>query len=151
MKWVLSHATDELHHWLLQQEENSRSLTLHLQRLSLRLNGFSKRLFFLQVQGFLQKKILLCSEYGVEIGEASFGGSPFSGQLTINGEKFFYEKEQEKLMLFDSEKTPVGDCEIADGTNLGKQEFYSLLFGFAWFVTADALVEKTYGVLQANL
>ena len=151
MKWVLSHATNDLHHWQLQQEENSRSLTFNLKRLSLRLNGFSKRLFFLEEQGFLQKKLVLRSEYGVEMGEVSFGGNAFFGQLVINGEKFFYEMNQEKLLLLDSEKHPVSNCEIIGEASLGKEEFYSLLFGFAWFVTADAMVEKTYAVLQANL
>jgi hypothetical protein len=150
MKWVLSHATDDLHHWLLQQEENSRSLTLHLQRLSLRLNGFSKRLFFLQVQGILQKKITLCSEYGVVMAETIFADNPFSAQIFINGEKYYYELEMGKLMLLDSEKNPIGDCEIANGTNLGKYEFYSLLFGFAWFTVADAMAEKTYEVLKTS-
>ena len=150
MKWVLSHATDELHHWLLQQEEGSRSLTLHLQRLSLRISGFSKRLFFLQVQGLLQKKILLCSEYGVVMAETAFAGEPHSGSLLINDERFFYEMEGGKLMLFDNEKNPVSDCEIAGDTSLSREEFYSLLFGFAWFVTADVMAEKSYAVMETS-
>lgn len=147
MKWVLSHATDEVHHWLLQQEEGSRSLILHLQRLSLRLNGFSKRLFFLQVQGLLQKKILLRSEYGVELGETSFADkSPFA-PIIINEQKFFYQVDGTKLMLLDGEKNNLGECEMAPDSAQDKVEFYALLFGFAWFITADAVAEKTYATL----
>ena len=126
-------------------------MIFHQQRRSLRLNGFSKRLFFLEEQGFLQKKLVLRSEYGVEMGEVPFGGNAFFGQLTINGEKFFYQMEHEKLLLLDSEKNPLSDCEIVGEASLGKEEFYSLLFGFAWFVTADAAAnaEKTKAVLEA--
>lgn len=99
----------------------------------------------------MQKKLVLRSEYGVEIGEVAFGGNAFFGQLTINGEKFFYEMNHEKLLLLDSEKKPLSECEIVGEASLGKEEFYSLLFGFAWFVTADAVVEKSYVALQANL
>jgi hypothetical protein len=137
MKWVLSHATDGLHHWLLQQEEASRSLILNLQRLSLRLIGFSKRLFFLQVQGFLQKKILLRSEYGVIIAETAFTDKPSSGQLTINGQKFFHRVEEEKLVLLNSENMVVGTSHMMPGAFTNRYEFYSLLFGFAWFLTSD--------------
>lgn len=150
MKWVLSHTTNELHRWLLQQEEGSRSLTLHLQRLSLRLNGFSKRLFFLQVGGLLQKKILLRSEYGVVLGETIFADkSPFA-PIIINGQKFFYQVEGTKLMLFDGEKNNLGECDVAPNAAQDKIEFYALLFGFAWFVTADAVAEKTYAVLETS-
>jgi hypothetical protein len=147
MKWVLSHATDELHHWLLQQEEGSRSLTLHLQRFSLRLNGFSKRLFFLQVQGLLQKKILLRSEYCVELGEVVFTEKASQASIVLNGQKLFYQTEEGKLFLLDSDKNILGECEIAQEAILNRIEFFALLFGFAWFVTADALAENTYQVL----
>lgn len=149
MKWVLSHATDEIHHWLLQQEEGSRSLTFHLQRSSLRLNGFSKRLFFLQVQGLLQKKVLLSSEYGVALGEAVFAEKPSPGQLVFNGQRFFFQTEEGKLLLLDSEKNLLGECRIEQKA-LHKHEFYALLFGFAWFVTADTVAEKTYAVLETT-
>jgi hypothetical protein len=108
-----------------------------LQRLSLRLIGFSKRLFFLQVQGFLQKKILLRSEYGVIIGETAFTDKPSSGQLTINGQKFFHRVEEEKLVLLNSENMVVGTSQIMPKAFTNRYEFYSLLFGFAWFLTAD--------------
>jgi hypothetical protein len=141
MKWVLSHATDELHHWLLQQEEGSRSLTINLQRLSLRLSGFSKRLFFIQVEGLLQKKILLRSEYGITIGETVFAEKALPGQLLFNGQKFSYRFESNRLALFDGEKNLVGECEIHQSTTFDKYEFYSVLFGFAWFLTADAVAD----------
>ncbi len=138
MKWVLSHATDELHHWLLQLQEGSRSLTLNLKRLSLRLHGFSKRLFFLQVQGFLNKKVLLRSEYGVVLGETAFAEKPSAAPLLFNGQRFFYTLENEKLVLLDSEKNTVGQSDISAEATTGKYEFYALLFGLAWLLTADA-------------
>lgn len=148
MKWVLSHATDGLHHWLLQQEENTRSLIINLQRLSLRLIGITKRLFFLQVQGLLNKKILLRSEYGVVIGEAPFANKPSPGQLTINGQKMYHRIEDEKLVLLNSEKAVVGSSDLTPNSLTDKFEFYSLLFGFAWFLTAD--VAEKDGLLPAT-
>jgi hypothetical protein len=150
MKWVLSHATDEIHHWLLQQEEGSRSLTLHLQRLSLRLSGFSKRLFFLQVGGLLQKKISLRSEYGVELGEVVFTEKASPASIILNGQKLFYQAEDGKLVLRDGDKVVLGECEIAQGADLNRTEFYALLFGFAWFVTVDSLAEKTYAAMETS-
>ncbi|RYZ57344.1 MAG: hypothetical protein EOO14_11090 [Chitinophagaceae bacterium] len=141
MKWVLSHATDGLHHWLLQQEENTRSLIFNLQRLSLRLMGLTKRIFFLQVQGLLNKKILLRSEYGVVIGEAPFVSKPSPGQFTINGQKMYHRIEDEKLVLLNSQKAVVGRSDLTTNSLTDKFEFYSLLFGFAWFLTAD-IAEK---------
>ena len=148
MKWVLSHATDGLHHWLLQQGENTRSLIINLQRLSLRLVGITKRLFFLQVQGLLNKKILLRSEYGVVIGEAPFTSKPSPGQLTMNGQKLFHRIEDQKLVLLNSEKAVVGTSDLTQNAINDKLEFYSLLFGFAWFITAD-IAEKD-GLLPAT-
>ena len=142
MKWVLSHATNELHHWLLQQEEGSRSLILNQQRHSLRLNGLSKRLFFLQVQGFLNKKVLLRSEYGVVLGETPLTEKLVAAQLLFNGQRFFYAVEDKRLVLLDSEKNIVGKCEITEEVAADKYEFYALLFGFAWFLTADAVADK---------
>lgn len=150
MKWVLSHATDELHHWQLQQDEGSRSLTLHLQRYSLRLNGFSRRLFFLQEQGFLQKKLLLRSEYGVEMGETVFSEKSSAAAFIFNGQKLSYEVAEGKLVLLDNEKNELGQCGLPQENRLGRIEFYALLFGFAWFVTADAVVEKTYAALETS-
>lgn len=144
MKWVLSHATDGLHHWLLQQEENTRLLIINLQRLSLRLIGITKRLFFLQVQGLLHKKIQLCSEYGVVIGEAPFASKPSPGQLTINGQKLFHRIEDEKLVLLNSEKAVVGTSALTQKAMDNRFEFYSLLFGFAWFLTADTAADHDH-------
>lgn len=149
MKWVLSHATDELRHWLLQLEEGSRSLTLNLQRLSLRLHGFSKRLFFLQVQGLLQKKVLLRSEYGIVMGETVFAEKSFPAPVIVNEQKLFYQVADEKLQLLDSGKNIIGECQLADRYGPGKPEFYGLLFGFAWFLTADS-VANTYEAFKAS-
>jgi hypothetical protein len=142
MKWVLSHATDDIHHWQLQKENGSKSLIFHQQRLSLRLSGLSKRLFFLNVQGFLKKKILLRTEYGIVIGEAPFAEKSLTGQLILNGQTFFYRLEKAQLFLLDSEKQLMARCDLLPEATVEKVEFYSLLFGFAWFLTADAVTEK---------
>lgn len=140
MKWVLSHASDDIHHWQLQKEDSFKLLTLNLQRLSLRLAGSSKRLFFLDVQGFLQKKILLRTEYGITIGETAFADKS-SGQLLLNGRKFFYRQDKKQLLLFDSEKQLINKCELPENPP-SKIEVYGLLFGLAWFSTADVAEEK---------
>jgi hypothetical protein len=143
MKWVLTHATDEHHHWLLQQDEGARSLIFNLQRCSLRLGGFSKRLFFLQTQGFLQKKIQLCSEYGVVMGEAHFSDKGFPASFSVNNQRLYCQRNGESLLLFNGEKNLVGECEMPEKAISDRFEFYSLLFGFAWFLTADAVADKS--------
>lgn len=140
MKWVLSHASDDIRHWQLQKDSESQLLTINLQGLSLRLAGNARRLFFLEVQGLLQKKLLLRTEYGIAIGEIALTDKP-SGQLTLNDHKFFYRQEKNQLQILDGEKQLISACTLPDNFQ-NKIEAHALLFGFAWFVTADALVEK---------
>jgi hypothetical protein len=140
MKWVLSHASDDIRHWQLQQENRSRSLIINLQRRSLRLDGNSKRLFFLEVQGVLQKKVLLRTEYGITIGETALTDK-LPGPLLLNGHKFFYRLENDQWMLLDNERGLVDVCEFPVSPP-SRLEVYGLAFGFAWFTTADAVAEK---------
>lgn len=142
MKWILSHTEDGIHQWQLQQEDKSKRLIVHPQRLSLRLIGTSKRLFFLDVQGFLHKKIFLRNEYGVEMGETAFTENPDSGDLLLNGQNYSYTADDRQLALFDSENNLLATSEIAREPALETLELYSLLFGLAWFITADGLTEK---------
>ena len=142
MKWILSHASDDIHHWQLQQEDSSKSLIAYLQRFSLRLSGLSKRLFFLDVQGFLHKKIVLRTEYGVALGETAFIDKPSSGLVTINDQKFSYSVSGDQLQLFDSEKQAISTCEVSPEATANKLEFFGLLFGLAWFSTADTVMER---------
>src|SRR5690349_8063968 len=111
MKWVLSHALDEVHHWQLQQEDEVKFLSFNLQRLSLRLSGFTKRLFFLEEQGFLQRKIFLRTEYGIALGETAFSEKPSSGQLMLNEKKFFFRTTDTGLQIFDTEKALLATSE----------------------------------------
>ena len=143
MQWVLSHATDGLHHWQLQEQSQTRSLIFNQHRLSLRLSGKSRRLFFLEVQGFLHKKILLCSEYGVVIAETAFSEKLQPGQLTCNGQKFFYTVGNNCMQVFNSEKQLIGSSDITPTGEINRYEFYSLLFGQTWFLTADTAIENT--------
>jgi hypothetical protein len=142
MKWIFSHATDNIHHWQLQKEEGRGSLSFNLQHLSLRLSGTSKRVFFLRLQGLLQKKALLHSEYGAAIGETTFAESPSAGQMIFNEQKIFYHVNDAQLRLFADDKQLLATCELPTETTIGKLEFYALLFGLAWFLTADAQAEK---------
>lgn len=142
MKWVLSHATDEIHHWQLQQDGGPKFLSFNLTRLSLRLSGITKRLFFLEEQGFLQKKIFLRNEYGIALGETVFSEQPSSGQFILNEKKFFYYTTDTQVQIFDHEKVLFAQSDIALFVHLEPVEFYGLLFAFAWFATADAKEEK---------
>lgn len=143
MQWVLSHATDSLHYWLLQEQSHTRSIIFNHHRQSLRLAGRSKRLFFLEVQGLLHKKIVLRSEYGVTIAETAFAEKPQAGQLLCNGQKFFYSADNNSMHVFDSNKQLIGSSSTDPDAELERQEFYSLLFGFTWFLTTESIVENT--------
>jgi hypothetical protein len=142
MKWVLSHASDDIHHWQLQKEVGFEFLSFNSQWLSLRLTGSSKRLLFLRVQGFLQKKVLLQTEYGVQLGETALTDKLSSGQLLLNEQAFFYEIGDYQLVLFNGEKQVLASCYLPEETVIEKLELYALLFGFAWFMTANAAVES---------
>jgi len=142
MKWILSHATEGIHQWQLQQDGRVKFLSFHRQRLSLRIAGITKRLFFLNEQGFLQKKILLRSEYGVAIGETIFIDKPVAGHLTLNEQKFFYRCDEGQLSLFDSEKNLLAVSEFDAAMATDKYERYGLLFGFTWLQLADGVAEK---------
>lgn len=142
MKWIFSHATDDIHHWQLQKERGSGTLSFNPQHLSLRLTGNSKRVFFLRLQGLLQKKVQLHSEYGAQIGETAFADNPAAGQLLVNEQRFFYHRSNAQLFLLDSEKQLFATCELPREAAVETFVFYSLLFGLVWFLTADLQAEK---------
>lgn len=96
----------------------------------------------MDVQGFLHKKVLLRSEYGVEIGETAFAEQPTAASLLLDGKKFFYQAESGRLELFDSEKNLLASCGLDVPDGMEKLEFYSLLFGFVWLQTAGVPTAK---------
>jgi len=76
------------------------------------------------------------------LGETTFADNPVEGQLQLNGNKYLYRAENNELKLFDSDKNLLATSETALPARMEKSEFYSLLFGFAWLTTADAVAEK---------
>lgn len=142
MKWILSHASDEIHHWQLESEKGAQSLSFNHQWLSLRLSGTSKRLLFLRVQGLLQKRVLLQTEYGIALGETALADKLSAGPITLNEQKLFYEVKNDQISLFDSEKQLLASCSLPADVSPEKLELYSLLFGFAWFVVPEVAAEQ---------
>ena len=134
MKWILSLASDDIHHWQLEHEQGVECLRFNRQWHSLRLTGTSKRLLFLRVQGLLQKKVLLQTEYGISLGETALADKLSAGQLTLNDQRFFYEVTTDQLFLFNTEKQLLASCGLPADLAFEKLELYGLLFGFAWFV-----------------
>lgn len=150
MKWTLCHASNGIHHWQLQKDDGLASLSFNRQWLSLRLAGISKRLLFLRIKGFLQKKVFLHTEYGFATGDTAFVEKPSAGQLTLCGQPLVYQTNGDELSFFDEGKNKIAGCTLPQRENLENLEFYSLLFGFAWFLTADGVAEKERAVSVNN-
>lgn len=148
MQWILSLASDDIHHWQLDNENGSECLSFNRQWLSLRLTGTSKRLLFLRVQGLLQKKVLLQTEYGISLGETALADKLSAGQLILNSQRFFYEVRDDQLFLFDTGKQLLASCGLHADHPFEKLELYGLLFGFAWFVTPAVLAERKKALTQ---
>ena len=149
MKWVLSQQSVDHHRWLLQDTQEQAHFTYHAQLHSIRIKAKNNRLFFLEVTGFLQKKIQLLSEYGVVLGEA-YGTQPLkNGLLIIDGQKCLYRWANGRLCLYNKNKTLLTetDIEFSEGTDLLEQ--FALVFSTAWIAYSNKKSLEPEALLMA--
>ncbi|HYO20900.1 MAG TPA: hypothetical protein VER36_00760 [Flavisolibacter sp.] len=149
MKWVLSHQSDDHHKWLLHEAHEPVQLTYNLSNHSLRIKSKNNRLFFLEITGFFQKKLLLRSEYGVVLGESSFTTTTKEGTLLMNELKYHFRIKNDQLSLSDKNKNLLSAVVIEPAVALDKQEAFALLFCQAWLLNASMHATKTKDLLVA--
>jgi hypothetical protein len=149
MKWVLSHLSDDHHKWLLQDANEQAQFTYNLQQHSIRIKGKSTRLFFLDVAGFFQKKVILRSEYGVALGDSPVTTNRTEGALSIIDFRAIYQWRQNALLLFDKNRNQLSTVIIEQSESLDKFEQFALLFSHAWIVYSNLQYKKAEDQLVA--
>lgn len=105
---------------------------------SIRIDGTQKRLFFISQEGFLQNKIRLKTEYGVEIGESTFIRSQHKGTLTISDNKFHYRTDGGGLYLSDRKKQILAAISFDGAHNVDGHELSAIVFSIAWLLNETA-------------
>ena len=129
MKWNLTYSVNDFHQWALNEDEIKVGLRYNGEAHSLRVHSDDKRLFFLERTGVLQSRIILKTEYSVEIGEAYFEKNRHAGIMVLNEKKYSFKVVGNYLKLFNRQKELVFEIDIADIDNLELFEFSALLFG----------------------
>jgi hypothetical protein len=129
MKWDLSASLNDSHHWTLNEDEIRIALKYNKEAHSIRLHSDDKRLFFLEKSGMLQRRMVLKTEYSVEVGEAHFEKNRHAGSLILNETKHVFKVIGENLQLFNHQKQLVFEIGIKDIEDLELFEFAALLFG----------------------
>src|SRR5690349_7608206 len=100
MQWVEHEQTNGFHFWTLEGNESIAELKFSPDSKAFRLHHNTHRLFFLEYAGVMQQKILLNSEYGVELGEMQLQKQGQYGSLVINDLKYYYSDDETGLHLF---------------------------------------------------
>lgn len=149
MKWVLSHQSYDHHRWLLRDAEEPAQFTYHLSHHSVRIKAKTARLFFLEETGFLHKKVLLRSEYGVVVGEAQAITAGRMAQLVLDGKKYFYCWKDGQLSLYNKNKTLLLNAAIECRHDTEKMELAAFVFLTAWMQTVTTEVRNAADLLVA--
>ena len=76
----------------------------------------------------MQNKVLVKTEYSVIAGECYFMKKKQAGALTLDGDKFSFEVNQNQIQFFSRGKI-VAQSEIEDFEKLDDLEFTALAFG----------------------
>ena len=109
---------------------------------SFRLNASTKRLLFIEPSGLLQNKLLLKTEYGIEIGEWMRMRNYKSGIVHLNSNRFTYNIGLEGIEMNNGEANVFLQCQPADIAELTKQELAAILFCLAW-VTIETCKKRS--------
>lgn len=147
MKWVLSHQSREYRRWILRNAEDEAEFTYHVYNHSVRIKAKTLRLFFLQQIGFLQKKILLRSEYGVVVAEAQAANRGRIGTLLFDNRKLAYRFDGKELLIFDKERKVIAEQRIECRDDTGKLEEMAFVFMAAWMAVSAADARKAEALL----
>jgi len=142
MKWFLTHSTNQLHYWKMEEDEFPAELKYNDQAKSFRLTSDDKRLFFIERVGFLQSKYLLKTEYSIVIGEVYPVKNWHSGLITIENKKFNYFLQHDTLTLSTKKESFSLSVEISDANKVNPSEFFALLFSSLRLLTTSYAGKK---------
>lgn len=102
------------------------------QSQSVRLNSNERRVFFLEEVGVLQSKVLLKTEYGVQIGENYYSRHQHKGLLYLSKEKLSYTIEANAIKIFGKRQHLIASFELDKAISLEACDVSALLFSLAW-------------------
>ena len=128
MRWSLTHSTNQLHFWKMEEDELNAEIKYNEQAKSFRLTAGDKRLFFIERVGFLQNKYILRTEYSVVAGEVYPVKNWHSGIAVIENKKFNYHLKDNLLALTSRKENFSLTIEVKDSNNLNPSELFALLF-----------------------
>lgn len=124
---------------LVKGPQGIATIKYNAQSNSVRLHSNDRRLFFLEEVGLLQSKIILETEYGVEIGENYLIKHQNKGILHLSEDKFSYKIDDTGINLFDKRKNPVAHFALDKATALDSYETSGLLFSLAWLIVSEGI------------
>ncbi len=143
--------------------ENGRPvLTLHINYRSSIFRAecqSSKRLFFIDREGFWKNKVVLKNEYGFPVGKLSYEKLfSNSGVIDIEGKQyhFSYNNNPEAELVFykDNQFTPLVSCgltsekgnvgiQLKQGEHIADTDMKYFLFALSWYLFLPVAQEHT--------
>ena len=128
MRWILTHTTNELRYWKMDQGEQPAELKYNSKAQSFRLTAVDKRLFFIERTGFLQSKYLIRTEYSQLAGEMQPGKDIDAGIILVDGKKFRYSLNDSLLEFASKQKEFDLKIEADNINKIGAAELCALSF-----------------------
>lgn len=128
MRWSLTHSTNQLHFWKMEEDECNAEIKYNEQVKSFRLTAGDKRLFFIERAGFLQNKYILRTEYSIVAGEVYPEKNWRSGIAIMEDKKSQYLLKDNLLALSSKKENFSLTIEVNDSNNLNPSELFALLF-----------------------
>jgi len=119
------------------------------QSLSVRINSGQKRVFFIKSAGLLQNRILLATEYGVEIAENHVKNRN-KGFIQLGHEKFHYTFNEETITLLNKAKQPLLELALQQTKSIDNYAMSAILFSTAWLIDANELNAPRIGTSVAT-
>ncbi|HYE53998.1 MAG TPA: hypothetical protein VD996_04115 [Chitinophagaceae bacterium] len=108
------------------------------QSLSVRIHSAQKRVFFLKPAGFLQNRIILATEYGVEIGE-NHARNRSKGMVQLGDNKFHYTVAASHITIRDKRKQPLANLTFRNPQPADSYTVAAILFSIAWLLDSGEL------------
>jgi hypothetical protein len=136
-------STDRTNFTLSQESNEIATIKYNARSQSVRLHSNERRVFFLEQVGLLQNKILLKTEYGVQIGENYHIKHQHKGIFHLSKDKFSYWIEQNAIRIADKRRQIMASFSFENAKALDSYELSTLLFSLAWMLTNGQISAAT--------
>lgn len=136
-------STDRANYTLSQGSQEIATIKYNPRSQSVRLHSNERRVFFLEQVGFLQNKILLKTEYGVQIGENYHFRHQQKGIFHLSKDKFSYWIENNAIRIADKRRQLTASFSLDNALSLDSYELSTVLFSLAWMLTSGEISEAT--------